>query len=496
MGGAAARHREAEAHFRDALARARGGDPRGALRVLERAHTLDDRHDGVRNALGVLRLETGDAAGAVEALRPLARTQPHTAAIQLNLGNALVGAGAVEEALAPLARATRLAPSDPLAWYGHGRALQIAGRPAEAAAAYARALALDPGHAEARASLSAACYFTDRIDEAETEASAVLAAHPGHAGARFNRAVARLARGRWREGWADYEAREHTGLVDAQRRDWERPRWTTQPLAGRTLLLHAEQGFGDTLQFVRWIARVRARRARVVLVVPPPLVALLRGSAVADMVCAFGDPLPPHDLQLPLPSLPHRLGLVTDAEVMGTGAPYLQVPPGTVVPPGAWMEAPAPRVGVVWAGHGTHVNDRHRSVGLAAMRPLLRHRGVRWVPLQHGPRAAEWGEAPPEVAGHEPPPLHSFADTAAVLAALDLVVTVDSAVAHLAGALGRPCWLLLPRIGRDWRWAAEERGARWYASVETVRQGEDGDWAPVMEALAARLSLLGAQGAR
>jgi Flp pilus assembly protein TadD len=494
VGTAASRRREAEAGFQEALARARGGDPRGALRLLEQAHALDAQHGGIRNALGVLRLETGDAGGAVAVLRPLAQAHPREGAIQLNLGNALVAAGRADESLAPLAAATRCAANDPLAWYGYARALHTAGRPVEAAAAYARTLALDPAHVEARASLASAWYLAGRPEDAEAEASLVLAAHPGHAGARFNRAVVRLACRRWRDGWADYEARTKTELLDAGRRHWAQPAWTTQPLAGRTLLVHAEQGFGDTLQYARWLPRVRARRARVVLVVPAPLETLLRASGLADQVCAFGDPLPPHDLQLPLPSLPYRLGLVTDREVMGNGAPYLTVPAGTPPPVGAWVGATAPRVGVVWAGHGTHVNDRHRSVGLAAMTPLLSHPGVTWVSLQHGPRAAELAEAPPTVSVHDHgPALRTFADTAAALAALDLVITVDSAVAHLAGAMGRPCWLLLPRIGADWRWLAESESTRWYASVTVIRQATPGSWALEMAAL--REGLAGFVGA-
>jgi hypothetical protein len=318
----------------------------------------------------------------------------------------------------------------------------------------------------------------------------VLAAHPADAVAHLNLAMALLAQGAWAEGWRSYEWREATGLMDGDRRPWEAPRWDGAPVAGTTVLVHAEQGLGDTLQFVRHLPRLRARGARVVLAVPPTLVPLLALAPLADEVVPLTGALPRHDWQLPLMSLPLRLGLGTDAEVMGDGGPYLLAPP-RVEPPAPWLSAPGPRVGIVWAGHPTHTNDRHRSVGVEPLRPLFDVTGLTWVSLQHGARAADLAAAALPVPVHDHAPwLRTLADTAAALRHLDLVITVDSAVAHLAGALGRPCWLLLPRVGVDWRWSAERPGSRWYQSMMAFRQTAPGDWGPIVAQLASRLAAL------
>jgi hypothetical protein len=212
---------------------------------------------------------------------------------------------------------------------------------------------------------------------------------------------------------------------------------------------------------------------------------------VADEVVAFGDPMPAHDVQVPLTALPHRLPLHADADVMGDGAPYLRPADGLAPPLAAFLEAlpaGAPRIGLVWAGSGTHVNDMHRSIALGVFEPLLRRGDVTWVSLQTGDRAADLAALRRRLVVHDAAPLlTSFHETAQLLQQLDGVITVDSAVAHLAGALGIRCWLLLPRIGLDWRWAAEHDGARWYATVTSIRQDAPGGWGVVMPALQAVL---------
>ncbi|MBU6366011.1 MAG: tetratricopeptide repeat protein [Gemmatimonadetes bacterium] len=482
--------RAAERLFREALAVARTGDASRAVAMLEQAHALDRDHPGVRNALGVLRLEGGDPAGAAALFRPLARAHPESTGVQVNLGNALLALGEAEGALAAFTRATRQAPRDPVAWYGLGRVLQWLGRPADAEGALRTALRHQPAHHQARVTLAAALNFQDRHAEAAQEARAALAALPADPVAHLNLAVALLAQGQWRDGWAEYEWREATGLMDAGRRPWDAPRWDGTQVAGATVLVHAEQGLGDTLHFVRLLPRLRARGARVVLAVSPALVALLRHTALADEVVSREEPLPPHDWQLPLMSLPFCLGLSTDAELMADGAPYLQPPP-EVEPLLPWTSAPGVRVGLVWAGHPTHSNDRHRSIGLAPLLPLLEVPGITWVSLQHGARSADLAAVPLSAPVHDHAPwLTDLEATAAALCHLDLVITVDSAVAHLAGALGRPCWLLLPRVGLDWRWSAERPDARWYRSVTAFRQQVPGDWGSVVAALMGRLVVL------
>jgi len=479
----------ADAQYRAALGAARAGDVAGARQLLERAFGGNRTHIGIRNALAVLRLEAGETGGAIALLKPLARELPGAAPIQLNLGNALVAAGRAGDAVAPLKRATSLDPTDHLAWYGLGRALQTAGRVAEAIPAYRRCLQLDAGHVLARANLIAALNFVEQYDAAEQEARVVLAAAPDDAGAHLNLAMSLLARGQWAEGWAEYEWREQTAMLARQRRTVVTPRWEGQALAGCVVLVNAEQGFGDTLQFVRYLPALRQRGARVILQCPAPLVALLQASALADQVLAFGDPMPAHDLHVPLTGLPQRLALHDHATVTGDGTPYLTPPPDRPVLEAAWTAGASRRVGLVWAGSPTHVNDMHRSCGFAALDPLWTLRGVTWVSLQAGVPVGRGGVTPPKgtVLHDHAARLEDFADTAVALRALDLVITVDSAVAHLAGALGTPCWLLLPQVGLDWRWAAETSAARWYRSVRTFRQDPTGGWRPTLEAVRAAL---------
>ena len=457
-----------------ALTTARDGDRSGALTLLERAHALDSKHVGIRNALGVLRLEAGDVAGALAVLKLLARDLPHAGPIQLNYGNALVAAGRAADAVAPFKRAVSAPDASALTWYGYGRALQTCGRVAEADAAYQRALTLDPTHTNARANRVATLNFLDDYASAEGEARQVLLRAPDDAGAHLNLAVSLLAQARWREGWAEYEWRARTTLLDGQRRRWAAEPWLGESAQGRTILVHAEQGFGDTLQFVRYVPMLRERGARVLLQVPAPLVSVLRDAPLAHEVFAFGDPVPAYDAHAALTSLPHLLQLDSSAAVMGSGDAYLRADGTSALLAGI----ASPRVGLVWAGSPTHVNDMHRSCGFEAMRPLFDVPGVTFVNLQARdvgaraipkvPKGTVWIDAAPE--------LENFAATARLVAGLDLVIAVDSAVAHLAGALGTPCWLLLPRIGLDWRWAAEQHESRWYRSVRTFRQRAPDTW--------------------
>jgi len=479
----------ADEQYQAALSAARAGDAAHARQLLERAYPVHRTHVGIQNALGVLRLEAGDAAGAIALLKPLAKALPGAAPIQLNLGNAMVAAGRAADAVAPLKRATSLDAGDHLAWYGLGRALQTAGRVAEAVSAYQRCLQLLPSHVSARTNLVAAFNFLDQYKEAEREARVVLAAAPDDAGAHLNLAVSLLARGLWAEGWAEYEWRERTALLATQRRTAVTPRWEGEALADCVLLVNAEQGFGDTLQFVRYLPLLRARGARVLLQCPAPLVALLRASDLADEVFAFGDPVPAHDVHVPLTGVPHRLSLCDHAAVMGDATPYLTPPLDRPLHDAAWAGGPALRVGLVWAGSPTHVNDMHRSCGFAALDPLWTLPGITWVSLQAGVPIGPGGVKPPKgvVLHDHAARLEDFADTALALRALDLVITVDSAVAHLAGALGTPCWLLLPQVGLDWRWAAETAGARWYGSVRTFRQDAVGGWLATLQLVRAAL---------
>jgi tetratricopeptide (TPR) repeat protein len=464
-----------ETRFQHALAVARAGNAVEARALLEEALRQDRRHAGIRNALAVLRLEAGEVDAAVVLLEGLNKELPNVAAIRLNFGNALVAAGQVERAIGTLERAVRLAPNDPACWYGLGRAQQTVGDPTAAVRSYREVLERLPDHREARASLAAAYNFLDDYTGGEREARQVLHTAPEDAGARVNLAVALLSTGQWSEGWHCYEARSQTTLLDGQRRHWPAPRWEGYGAKGDRILVHAEQGFGDVIQFSRYLPRLRARGFHATLMCPRAMVDLFLPSGLADEVVAIGDPMPAHAWQIPLTSLPHALALDSDVAVTGTGLPYLHAPQlGTAVQLPTVTHSCA-RVGIAWAGSPTHVNDRHRSCRLGDLSALLDMPGVEWVNLQLGTDGDAVLPCPRSLDAR--PLLTSFGATAAVLSQLDAVVCVDSAVAHLAGALGVPCLLLLPRIGLDWRWAAPCH-RDWYRSVIPIRQGES--WASIM----------------
>jgi hypothetical protein len=382
-----------------------------------------------------------------------------------------------------------------LVWYGLGRAQQTCGDPEAAVTSYERALHLQPDHRDARANLAAAYNFLGNYAAGEREARQVLQTAPRDPGAEFNLSVALLSTGQWPEGWMAYEARLQTRLLDGQRRRWTVPRWAGDGQPGDTILVHAEQGFGDTIQFARYLPRLTARGYRVVLQCPADLVLLLRIAGLCDDVRSFSDEAPEHQWHLPLTSLPFALGLHDDGHVFGTGAPYLRAPSANEGRARGGDQPDRLRIGLVWAGSPTHVNDMHRSCGFQALTSLFSISPIEWINLQLGPV----GDV------HVPDDLHfiderdqlaTFADTARALTTLDAVISVDSAVAHLAGALGVPCFLLLPKIGMDWRWAAEATGRFWYQSVHPVRQAQPGRWHEAIHSVGAALQRLLAERAR
>jgi tetratricopeptide (TPR) repeat protein len=302
--------------------------------------------------------------------------------------------------------------------------------------------------------------------------------HPGHAELQLNRALAHLLLGEWPPGWEAFESRWAAWTAGAA--PWQdRPRWNgAQDLAGRSFLLFAEQGLGDTLQFLRYVPLVAARARAVVLVVQPPLLPLAHALAPNCHVLAVGAPVPATDFQCPLLSLPLAFG--TTPGHVPAPIPYLHADPDRV---GQWRQrlgaAAERKVGIAWSGNPAHRNDRNRSLPLALLQQLATP-GWQFLGLQpelrEGDRAAL--EAWPALVNLGPE-LRDFADTAAVMQSLDLVISVDTSVAHLAGALGRPVWILLPH-SPDWRWMMQRRDTPWYPAARLYRQAAPGGWPAVL----------------
>jgi hypothetical protein len=316
---------------------------------------------------------------------------------------------------------------------------------------------------------------------------------PEFADAHFNQSLALLASGDYARGFAEYEWRWKRTGMPAQR-DFGRPPWLGEsPLAEKTILVHAEQGFGDCIQFARYVPLLARAGAKVVLEVQPELKSLFSRLAGAEHVLARGDALPAFDVHCPLGSLP--LAFKTEPASVPAEIPYLKADEARVAK--WWPRLAAlkpPRVALVWAGNPNHPNDRNRSIALARLRPLWEAGGANFVSLQRELREADAAElkAAPGVL-HLGEELADLDDAAAVLARCDLAIAVDTAVAHLAAAMGRPTWVLLP-FAPDWRWTPEGERSPWYPAARLIRQPLPGDWDSVIARVRAELGTLGTRG--
>jgi hypothetical protein len=295
-----------------------------------------------------------------------------------------------------------------------------------------------------------------------------------------------LLRGDFPKGFEQYEWRRSK---ICSRRVFTQPEWDGGPFPGKTLLLHAEQGLGDTLHFIRYAPLVRELGGRVVVECQKPLAHLLDSIAGIDALVPEGDPLPPFELHTPLLSLPHLLG-TTEATVPAV-VPYLSPEPSAV---DVWRQrlgrGEKLKVGLVWAGSPGHKNDRNRSIPFKLLRPLLEMPGIRFFALQVGERASDIEAARLQGSIDDiSPNLNDFADTAAALSMLDLLISVDTAPAHLAGALGRPVWLLLP-FSPDWRWKMDREDSLWYPTMRLFRQPTQSDWLSTIRRIRDELAAL------
>jgi tetratricopeptide (TPR) repeat protein len=467
---------DAEAHSLRGTVLAALGRPGDALASYDRAVALrpDAAPFHYKRGTQLLELERPDAALA--AFDRALALQPDLSEALTNRGFALAELGRPEEALADHDRAAALRPGDGKTWGNRGIALSRLNRQEAALADFDRALALLPDHAETHANRGAVLNALGRLPEALAAFDRALALKPAFPEAARNKGYMLLAQGRFAEGWPLHEQRLASGHAD---RGFAQPAWRGEPLAGRTLLLHAEQGFGDTIQFCRY-APLAARQGAVVMEVQPALLPLLAGQPAMPPLLARGDPLPPFDLHCPLPSLP--LAFATELASIPSPTAYLAADPARIA---AWAprldHLPVPRAGIVWSGNPRQLRDAERSLPLAELLPLL-DCGVTLLSLQ----ADIARETDREVLERNPAivrlaePFRDFADTAAVIAQLDLVIAVDTSVAHLAAALGRPTWVMLHTVP-DWRWLLGREDSPWYASAQLFRQTARGDWAGVVE---------------
>jgi tetratricopeptide (TPR) repeat protein len=498
-----------------------------AIEHIEAALRLRGPDPEMLSNLGGAYLAMGRAAEALSCYQRAVQLRPGFASAHYNLGNVLLGQKRLAEALACYREALRLQPDNVGAHMNLGNALQAQGDLAGAIASFQQALRFNPAFAEAHINLGIALHAQERLPEAAACYRQALQLRPdfpeGHynlgntlraqgdlAGAagcyrrslqlksdnadcHFALGMTLLAQGQWRDGWPEYEWRWRTR--DFVVPPFPQPRWDGSDLHGRTILLYAEQGLGDTLQLARYAPLVRQRGGRVLIRCQAPLVPLLGSLAGADGVVSRAEPLPPFDCHAALLSLPGFFG--TTPDTVPADIPYLHADPARRKRWRAWLdEHPGRKVGVCWQGNPGHKEDRKRSIPLTALAPLAGVSGVRLVALQVGDgrdklaqeggglRMLDPGLMPDEQG-------EAFQDLAALMCEIDLVVSVDTALVHLAGALGVPAWVALAHVA-DWRWLLEREDTPWYPSLRLFRQPRLGDWdsvlARITEALRERLS--------
>ena len=413
--------------------------------------------------------------------------RPDYAEALSNRGNALWALKRPAEALDSFDHALKLKPDYAEALSNRGAALRALNRHAEALDSYDHALRLRPAYAQALNNRGAALQDMNRHAEALEDFGRALQVQPDHAEAQVNESLCRLMLGDFAGGWAKYEWRWKKEPGRSAARSFTQPLWLgKESLADKTILLHAEQGLGDTIQFCRYAQQLAALGARVVLEVQPPLKALLQGLDGAALVLGRGERLPDFDCHCPLLSLP--LAFKVDLANI-SGQSYLHSDPDKRQ---AWQarlgSSRNKRVGLVWSGSTGHQNDHNRSLALADIQELLRDQADYYClqkELRPADQATLASTSGVQFLGES---FRDFSDTAAVVALMDLVITVDTSVAHLAGAMGKDVWLLLA-YSPDWRWLLERNDSPWYDSARLFRQPALGDWVSVLAEVQAALKL-------
>jgi tetratricopeptide (TPR) repeat protein len=460
-----------------------GGDPGKALWAMDACRRLGHRSAGLEANRCVAFLQLGRHEAARDAGRSALQLDPNHANAHVNLGAAYAALKDYPNAIALQRRATELAPRLTEAFISLGNTLLEARDVQGALAAHNKALELDPNNPRAVSGLAQGYEAMKRRDEALGLYRQAISLSPNFPEPHVRYGAQLLQLGNYSEGLKEFEWRRY---LPEGRRFLDRypgTMWAGQDIAGATVTLYAEDSFSDAIQFVRYAPLLKERGARVLIDARVPLHRLLIAQPFVDAVYDGDEEQLPHGHFAPLLSLPHLLG--TALETVPASVPYLQVPPSA--PPVELASASGLKVGLVWAGNPANATDRQRSIPLTTLDMLADVPGVSWFSLQLGP-AREQMHAPLRMSITDlAPHIGDFQDTAQLLQHLDLLISVDTAGAHLAGALGRPTWLLLDEQA-NWRWLLEREDSVWYPSLRLFRQERAGAWEPLLAKVAGELA--------
>ncbi|MBW8884261.1 MAG: glycosyltransferase family protein, partial [Planctomycetia bacterium] len=427
----------------------------------------------------------GEFEHAAEHYRNATQLAPNDARAHQNLGSALAMLGCFSESIEHYRRAIALMPGRADLYRGLGAALSKVQAYDEAEQTLSEALSLEPNNPVTHTTLGTTLLLAGRIEDAIAQFNRALQLNPSDPEPQMRRAMCLLMQADYQEGWLDYEARKNLGYLRYRHIE---PRWEGEPLAGRTLLVETEQGLGDSIQFVRYLPAIKTRHiGRVILACEPPLLPLLTDVGGADVLVPQDRPRPPFDCWIPLMSLPRVFGPAP----LPALAPYLSADSSRVA---HWRSRlasiPGRKIGIAWQGSPSYPGDRDRSIPLSHFLQLQNIPGVSLISLQKGFGTEQLAENP----GHRVLALDdeldadgAFLDTAAVMRNLDLVISSDTSIPHLAGALGVPVWLALPLVPH-WRWQLHGETTPWYPSMRLFRQIKRGDWGQVFERIAAELT--------
>ncbi|MDP9172417.1 MAG: tetratricopeptide repeat protein [Planctomycetota bacterium] len=425
--------------------------------------------------LGNALVQTGQIDPAIEAFQKAVSLRPQSPEAHSNLANAFQHKGRFEEAIACAQRALQCEPKCFEAYLNLGNALLQLNRLEQSIEAFERGVALAPKSAAAHNNLGNALLCAGRPLEAIPSFRAALVLLPHYHEARLNLALALLATGNFGEGWKEYEIRTRSRALS--RPDIIQPKWDGSPLGGRRILLRAEQGIGDTIQFMRYIPMIQTLGGKIILECQAPLTRLLAGVPSVEACITREERHPEFDVQCSLLSLPAIFD--TQVETIPLGIPYISADSSLAALWEAHLSGtPGLKVGLAWAGGPEHTKDRNRSIAFSSLQPILGLSSVTFISLQKGAasnqssgesRLIDWTSE-----------LSDFADTAALISNLDLVITVDTSVAHLAGAMGKPVWVLLP-FAPDWRWMLDREDSPWYPTMRLFRQQRAGEWQPPID---------------